>query len=152
MTSVTFAAEHDPKSTAALVVFVGEDGQLSAGAKAVEDAGSGQLGRAMKAAKFTGKKGKLLEILAPAGIAASRLLVAGLGDSAKADARLFEDLGGHVAAKVQTTDAEVVADFSGIADLAVFTDVAAAHFAHGLELRSSPSWCWRAFRTRPSRW
>ena len=46
MTSVTFAAGHDSKSAAALVVFVGEGGQLSAGAKAVEAAGSGQLGRA----------------------------------------------------------------------------------------------------------
>jgi leucyl aminopeptidase len=145
MTSVTFAAERDPKSGSALVVFVGEGSQLSAGAKAVEDAGAGQLGRALKAAKFTGKKGKLLEILAPAGIGASRLLVAGLGDSAKADARLFEDLGGHVAAKVQTSDAEVVADFSGIADLAVATDVGAAHFAHGLELRN---WRLDTYRTK----
>jgi leucyl aminopeptidase len=145
MSSVTYAATRDPKSKAALVVFVGEGSQLSAGAKAVEEAGSGQLGRALKAANFTGKKGKLLEILAPAGLGATRLLVAGLGQPAKADARLFEDLGGHVAAKLQTTDAEVEADFSGIADLAVATDVAAAHFAHGLELRN---WRLDTYRTK----
>ena len=145
MSSVNFAAERDFKSSAALVVFVGDGGVLSAGAKAVDEAGSGQLGRALKAAKFTGKKGKLLEILAPAGISAPRLLVAGLGEATKADARLFEDLGGHVAAKLQTTDAEVAADFSGIADLAVGTDVAAAHFAHGVELRN---WRLDTYRTK----
>ena len=145
MTSVTFAATRDPKSTAALVVFVGEGSQLSAGAKAVEEAGAGQLGRALKAANFTGKKGKLLEILAPAGISATRLLVAGLGQPGKADARLFEDLGGHVAAKLQTTDKHVEADFSGIADLAVATDVAAAHIAHGVDLRN---WRLDTYRTK----
>ena len=47
MTSVTFAGNRDLKSAAVLVVFVGEGGQLSAGAKAVDEAGSGQLGRAL---------------------------------------------------------------------------------------------------------
>ena len=74
MSSVTYAATRDPKSKAALVVFVGEGSQLSAGAKAVEEAGSGQLGRALKAANFTGKKGKLLEILAQSGTSFSEVL------------------------------------------------------------------------------
>ena len=145
MTSVTFVSRPDHGSVGALVVFVGDGGQLSAGAKEVDGAGAGQLGRALKAAGFTGKKGKLIEILAPAGIGAARLLVAGLGDPAKADARLFEDLGGQVAAKLLTTDTTVTADFSGIADLAVGTDLAAAHFAHGVELRS---WRLDTYRTK----
>ena len=78
MTSVTFAASRDEKSAAALVLFVGEGGQFSAGAEAVDKAGGGQLGRAMKAANFTGKKGKVLEVLAPAGVSASRVLLAGM--------------------------------------------------------------------------
>lgn len=145
MTTVRFEAARDAASAAALVVFVGEGGQLSAGAQAVESAGGGQLGRAMKAANFTGRKGKLLEILAPSGMPANRVLLAGIGDAAKADARAFEDLGGEVAARLQTLESEVVADFTGIADLAVGTDVAAAHFAHGLELRN---WRLDTYRTR----
>ncbi|MCG2840705.1 leucyl aminopeptidase [Sandaracinobacter sp. RS1-74] len=145
MTDVSFAAEQDLSGSAALLVFVGEGGELTAGAKAVEKASDGQLGRAMKAAGFTGKKGKLLEILAPAGLGAARLLVAGLGEGAKADARLFEDIGGEVAAKLQTVEKQVAADFSGIADLAVATDVAAAHFAHGVELRN---WRLDTYRTK----
>ncbi len=145
MTSVNYAAGPDLNDAAALVVFVGEGGELSAGAKAVDAAGAGQLGRALKAANFTGKKGKLVLLLAPAGIAASRVLVAGIGEPAKADARLFEDLGGDVATKLLTTDEHVVADFSGIADVGVPTEVAAAHFAHGVELRS---WRLDTYRTR----
>ncbi|MBS3961305.1 MAG: leucyl aminopeptidase [Sandarakinorhabdus sp.] len=145
MTTVRFEAARDAASAAALVVFIGEGGQLSAGAQAVESAGGGQLGRAMKAANFTGRKGKLLEILAPSGMPANRVLLAGIGDAAKADARAFEDLGGEVAARLQTLEPEVVADFTGIADLAVGTDVAAAHFAHGLELRN---WRLDTYRTR----
>ncbi len=145
MTSVSFTAQRDGTSSAAVVVFVGEGGQLSAGAQAVEAATGGQLGKAMKAANFTGKKGKVLEILAPSGMVANRVLLAGIGDATKADARTFEDLGGEVAAKVQTLEPEVVADFSGIADLAVGTDVAAAHFAHGLELRN---WRMDTYRTK----
>ena len=99
MTSVTFAASRDEKSPAALVLFVGEGSQFSAAAEAVDKAGDGQLGRAMKAANFTGKKGKILEVLAPAGLGASRVLLAGIGESAKADARVFEDLGGEIAAR-----------------------------------------------------
>jgi leucyl aminopeptidase len=145
MTTVRFEAAQNAASPAAVVVFVGEGGQLSAGAQAVEAASGGQLGKAMKAANFTGKKGKLLEILAPTGVAANRVLLAGIGDATKADARAFEDLGGEVAAKLQTLEPEVVADFSGIADLAVGTDVAAAHFAHGLELRN---WRLDTYRTK----
>jgi leucyl aminopeptidase len=145
MTSVNFAAARDNAGTGALLVFVGEGGQLSAGAQAVETATGGQLGRAMKAANFAGKKGKIIELVAPANMAASRVLVAGVGETAKADARTFEDLGGEAAARLQTLEAELAADFSGIADLAVGTDVAAAHFAHGVDLRN---WRFDTYRTK----
>jgi leucyl aminopeptidase len=145
MTSVTFATSRDTGSPAALLLFVGEGGELSQGARDLEAASGGQIGRAMKAANFTGRKGKLLEVLAPSGTAASRILLAGLGDPAKADARTFEDLGGEAAARLQTAEAELVADFTGVADLAVGTDVAAAHFAHGVELRN---WRFDVYRTR----
>ncbi len=122
-------------ASGALLLFVGEGGVLSAGARAAETASGGQLGRAMKAANFTGKKGKIVELLAPAGMGASRLLLAGIGDPAKADARTFEDLGGEAVARIQTSEAALAADFTDLADLAVGRDVAAAHFAHGMELR-----------------
>ena len=60
---VRFEASIEAGSPSALVVFVGAGSHLSAGAQALESAGGGQLGRAMKAANFDGKKGKLVEIL-----------------------------------------------------------------------------------------
>ncbi|MGQ5702550.1 leucyl aminopeptidase [Sandaracinobacteroides sp. A072] len=145
MTRIEFAASREAVGPDALVVFVGEGGQLSAGARAVEEAGQGQLGRAMKTARFTGKKGKLVEILAPAGLSASRVIVAGVGDPAKADARCFEDLGGQLAGKLEKLESRFLADFTDIGDLGVGLDVAAAHFAHGADLRN-----WRndTYRTR----
>lgn len=145
MTRVTFVDQIDAASTAARLVFVAEGSQLTAGAQAVERATGGQLGRAMKAATFTGKKGKLMELLAPAGLSAPRVLVAGIGEAAKDDARLFEDLGGEAAARLQTLEPELVADFGGLSGLAVGTEVAAAHFAHGLMLRN---WRLDTYRTR----
>lgn len=145
MTRVNFVAARDAASPAALVVFVGEGGQLSAAAQAIESGGSGQLGRAMKAASFSGKKGKVIEILAPAGISASRLLIAGIGEPARADARTFENLGGEIGARLLTLDSEALADFSGMADLGSPTETVAAHFAHGVELRS---WRLDTYRTR----
>ena len=145
MTSTSFSPAADLAGGSALLVFVGEGLALTAGAEAVEKAGNGQLGKAMKAAGFTGKKGKILEVLAPAGLGAQRLLVAGIGDPAQADLRLFEDLGGEAAARLLTTEAELVADFSGMGDLGVAADVAAAHFAHGAELRS---WRLDTYRTK----
>ncbi len=125
-------ADHD----GSLILFIGEGAVLSAGAKAADAATGGQVSRAIAVAGFKGKKGKLLEVLAPSGMAASRLLLAGIGDAAKADARVFEDLGGEAVAMVLTKDAVLSADFSDIADLGVGNDVAAAHLAHGAELRS----------------
>ncbi len=145
MTSVRFVAGEALPEGAALAVFVGEGLAFSAAAAAIEQAGGGQLGRALKAAKFSGAKGKLVELLAPAGSTASRLLAVGLGDPSKADARLLEDLGGKVAAKLRLSDEAAVADFTGIADLAVAAEVAAAHFAHGFELRN---WRHDVYRTR----
>ncbi|MFA7440412.1 MAG: leucyl aminopeptidase [Sphingomonadaceae bacterium] len=143
MTEVRFATEAG--DAAALVLFVGANGVLTAGAKAADAASGGQIGRAMKAANFDGKARKIIEILAPAGLQAGRVLLVGIGESSKADARLFEDLGGEVAARLRTLAASVAADFTGIADLAISTDVAAAHFGHGVELRS---WNFDRYRTK----
>lgn len=145
MTSVRFVAGQELRDNPALVVFVGEGAEFAPAAQTIDKAGGGQLGRALKAANFTGERGKLVELLAPAGVDASRLLVAGLGDASKADARLFEELGGEVAAKLRLSNRAAVVDFSGIADLAAGKDVAAAHFAHGFELRN---WNYDIYRTR----
>lgn len=136
MIDVVLQPERSPEPEATLVVFVGEGRGLTAGARAADVAMQGQLGRAMQAADFTGKKGAIVEVLAPAGLSVPRLLVVGLGDADKADARVFEALGGKVAARLLRHARTVQADFTDLSGVAIDRAAAAVHFAHGLELRS----------------
>lgn len=145
MIKTAFQPELDLNDGGALLLFVEAGGGLSAGAKAADKASGGQIGRAMKAAEFSGDAKSFLEILAPNGLGASRVLLAGLGDIEKADARLFEDLGGEAAAKLLTHESRLVADFAGLGGAGVSADVAAAHFTHGADLRS---WRFDVYRTR----
>ena len=61
---ITFAAPSQPK-TGALAVAVAKDRALSKSAAALDKAAGGALGRAMAVSRFSGKKGELLEVLAP---------------------------------------------------------------------------------------
>ena len=90
----------------AVVVFEGE--ALGGAASALDKAGSGALARAVAAARFTGAKGQTLDLLAPAGVQADRLLLVGAG---KVDA--FDDMAAETAAAaafqaVKTSGASVL--------------------------------------------
>jgi hypothetical protein len=62
-----------------LVVFAGADLALSDRTRALLKDAQDQIERAAAAAKFKGKSGSALEILAPVGVPASRLLAIGAG-------------------------------------------------------------------------
>ncbi len=119
----------------ALVLFAGEDAALTPAAAEADRATGGQLGRAMKAAAFTGRKGALLELLAPAGLPAERLLLLGLGAPARADAHVFAELGGKLAEHLQLKADSATADLSGLSGLGLPVAEAAAHLALGAALR-----------------
>lgn len=65
--------------------------KLAGPAAAIDKAGGGALGRALKAARFEGDAASLVELMAPAGLDATRLLVLGTGPAAKAAARPAPD-------------------------------------------------------------
>jgi leucyl aminopeptidase len=103
------AALHAPEEACrprTLVVFAGAELAMGGRAGALLGDARAQIERAAAAAKFKGKTGSALEILAPAGVAASRLLVIGVGAGGSEDAdkpSKFEDylsLGGQVSARV----------------------------------------------------
>ncbi|PZN95295.1 MAG: leucyl aminopeptidase [Alphaproteobacteria bacterium] len=120
----------------ALVVLVGPGGVMSSGAAAADAASGGQVGRAIAAARFDGEAAALVEILAPAGINATRLIIAGSGPGQSADAAMFEKLGGAIVAKLQTSgETRVTVDLAGFAG-PLPADATAAHLAHGAELRN----------------
>ena len=135
MITIGFPAAADP-APHIHVVLAGPDMALSPAAAAADAATGGQVKRALTAGRFDGDAGTIVEIIAPTGMAASRLLVVGSGPADKAVAATFEKIGGAIAARCQTSgDSRVTVDLAGI-DAALPLADAAAHLGHGAMLRS----------------
>ena len=126
----------------ALVVFAGAELSMGERAKALLKDAAPQIERAAAAAKFKGKAGSCLEILAPHGAPAGRLVVIGVGgangaDDAKSEKKPFEDflgLGGQTAGKLGA-GAEAVVIFD-LPEAPADPVAAAASFALGGQLRA----------------
>ncbi len=132
----------------ALVLFATKGPALTPAAQAVDKASKGALTRAIKAGRFAGDAADLLEILAPAGLDVNRLLLAGLGDSGKANLGEFERIGGAVAARLQSSgETQVTFMMDDCGAIAVTAAEAAARIAGGLRMRS---YRFDKYRTRES--
>ena len=59
----------------------------------LDKASGGALTRALKFSRFTGKAGQFLEVLAPSGLKASRILLVGLGKPESLDEKGLETVG-----------------------------------------------------------
>ncbi len=90
---VSFAAPALPPS-GALVLTVAKGGTLQGLAAEADAAASGALSKAVAASRFDGEAKATLEVTAPSGLDAERVLLVGVG--AELDARLAEDVGGSV--------------------------------------------------------
>jgi leucyl aminopeptidase len=139
------AAKSEPaKSVKTVVVFAAKGLEFGAATKAfLGEDGETLLSKAAAATKFTGKFGAALDVIAPSGFSADRLLVVGVGASSKdaeaSDAtrqgKAFDvtNLGGVVAAKIgRGAHAVVVFDLPLDAG---DSGVAVAEFTIGLRLR-----------------
>jgi leucyl aminopeptidase len=84
----------------AWVVGAMEGGQLLPAANRADKACGGALSRALKFSSFTGKAGQFLELAAPAGLKASRILLAGLGKPDSVDEKGLETLGAQIVARL----------------------------------------------------
>jgi leucyl aminopeptidase len=107
-------APEDAARPRTLVIFAGNDLALGERTRATVKDAQPQIERAAGAAKFKGKTGSSLEILAPVGVAASRLVILGVGSGSGDEGEKptkFEDylnLGGQVAAKIEAGAAAIV--------------------------------------------
>jgi leucyl aminopeptidase len=79
---------------------VPEGGKLSGHTQEVDRLSDGAIKRAIAASRFSGKPGQILEILAPAGLKASRLLLIGLGKPDKFNAIAAEKAAAAAVGKV----------------------------------------------------
>jgi leucyl aminopeptidase len=127
-----------------LVVFAGKDLAMAEAAKSLFSGAQEQISRAAEAAKFKGKAGSALEVLAPGGLGVSRLLIVGAGAAESVDSEGcnpdtetkcndFLSLGGQTAARL-TPGGEMIVVLD-IPDRSV-DPAAAAQFALGAWLRS----------------
>ncbi|MBM3556571.1 MAG: leucyl aminopeptidase [Alphaproteobacteria bacterium] len=119
----------------ALVVGVAEDKAFSPSAEAADRKTGGALGRAVAASRFTGGKDQALEVMAPHGLAAERVLLVGMGKAAKFDALAAEAIGALIVARLGgsgSKEASIAVEPPKGAPLSV--DQAAARIANGARL------------------
>ena len=124
---ITFAAPALPKS-GALILAVGEGAGLDGLAAEADAAAGGALSRAMAAARFDGKVRTVVEILAPSGLDAERVLLAGAG--AEPDERAAEDLAGTVCAALAKSGSRTATLIWPRSDLAAAAGLGAALAAY----------------------
>lgn len=127
MLEITFAKPQLPKS-GSLALLIGERETPSGLWQMAEEATNGVLGRALKVAEFSGKKGQSVTVLAPA-LGLNRVVAVGIGKAADRTQLLIEEAGGAACATLlRETAAWLAADS--------LTPALAAAAAHGAVLRS----------------
>ncbi len=121
----------------ALVVAILENGVLTEAAKHLDGQTGGAVSRALKASRNPGKAGQLLEILAPSGTKASRILLAGIGKPETFDSNAAEKLGASVVARLAISGVTKVRFSLDLPKPAKLSNaVLAAHTALGSHLRA----------------
>ncbi|HEY1258144.1 MAG TPA: leucyl aminopeptidase, partial [Stellaceae bacterium] len=131
-------AEPDLPSAGAAVAGVWEGPTLTPSAKRLDEASLGAVSRALAASpRFSGKKADLLPILGPPELRASRIVLVGLGKESAADERLYEELGGKIAAHLHGAGEKAATVFIDLGTGAAIDEAgAAARLALGAHLKS----------------
>ena len=133
---ISFAPRSVP-SSGALAVGVLAGGKLTPAASAVDKKTRGALKRAMKGSpRFTGKKGQVLDVVAPSGTRLSRVVLTGLGKAADLDALGYEALGGSLARRFGEGDTAAAVAIDDIPGARVEAAEAAARVRFGASLGS----------------
>ena len=91
-----------------LAIGVTENEELTGLLQELDKTSKGAVERALKASRFTGAKGQVVEILAPAGLDLDRLLVVGLGKAEDFKSERAESLGSQAVARLLTSGEKTV--------------------------------------------
>jgi len=129
--------------TGTLALLAGAELALASAARSLDERTKGAVSKAARAADFTGKAKTSMEILAPAGIDASRLLVIGAGHPSKELDRLL--LGGYALSQITARKGEAASLIAEVPDMGeASADIFAADLAFGALLRS---YAFKKYRT-----
>ncbi|HVZ68811.1 MAG TPA: leucyl aminopeptidase [Rhizomicrobium sp.] len=119
------------------VVGALEGGHLTHAALRADKAAGGVLTRALKTSRFKGKPNEILEVIAPDGLSATRLLLAGLGKPEQFDATRAEVLAATVAGRlISSGETKAVFDIDVPKGSKLKAPQLAAHLAFGAQLKS----------------
>src|SRR5580698_1645341 len=86
----------------ALVVGAVEGGKLLPAAAAADSQTGGALTRGLGVSRFTGKTGQVLEVLAPVGVKASRVILIGLGKAEDCDGARVENAAASIVGRLKS--------------------------------------------------
>jgi len=120
----------------AYIVFATEGGKLTGPAQNLDKKTQGAIKRVLQAEGFEGKKGKLLTVSGPAGIAARHIIVVGMGKPADLKARDFEKVGSSLTTALNANKAVSAQVIFDDALKHVPEEIAAGHLAEGMLLNS----------------
>jgi leucyl aminopeptidase len=126
-----------PIGTGTLVVGSLEDSKFLPTAKRTDEAIGGALTRALGFSRFSGKRDQTLEILAPAGARASRIILVGLGKAGDIDGNRIEALGASIVGRLRSVgETDVTFDIDLPKGAKLKAGEFAAHLAMGAKLRT----------------
>src|SRR5262245_28028947 len=89
-----------------VAVMAAEGGDLFESGSTLDEKSGGRIGKAMRAARFTGAAGQVADVLAPVGLDFTRVLVIGLGKLDAADGMAVERWAGNAVKRTLTSGAE----------------------------------------------
>ena len=128
---IEFVSRDEAASGRVAVAAPAFEGALSSGAEALDRRMAGAAQRAMGAGRFKGKAGDMIDLQAPSGLEADRVLVIGAGEDDKFDAAAAQGFGAAAVKAVKTSGAEIL-DL----DVTGFSAALAAEAAFGANLAS----------------
>ena len=131
--SISFVSLDSKPNASTVVYFVAEGEGLSPHLKKLDASTGGAILKAMEISAFKRKRKSIVEILAPHGLAAGRLMLVGLGEPKTLNAREWMEIGGAVRTKLPTKTSEADIVFDGMGSL---NGEAPISFALGFSLRS----------------
>ena len=131
--SISFVSLDSKPNASTVVYFMAEGEGIPPHLKKLEASTGGAISKAMDIASFKRKRKSAVEILAPHGLSAGRLLLVGVGEPKALNAREWMEIGGVVRGKLpaKTKEADVI--FDGVDPL---NGEAALSFALGFGLKN----------------